>query len=79
MCVTFLMWHSSHMSNLPHRTDDLVTTAEAAEISGKSVSTVNRWADCGRLPVAAKAPGVRGARFFHKSDVEQLTRVTNAA
>lgn len=48
---------------------DLIPTAEAAEIVGVSVTTVNRWADSGRLRTAAQAPGPRGARLFARPDV----------
>ncbi|MCW2754639.1 MAG: hypothetical protein JWQ32_2050 [Marmoricola sp.] len=55
------------MSNL-----EIITTAEAAEILRVSVKTVHRWAGEGRLAVVTKAPGLRGARFFLRSQVEQL-------
>jgi predicted site-specific integrase-resolvase len=62
------------MRNAAHEGDDteLVSTAEAATLLGKSTATINRWADSGALPVAFKAPGVRGARFFARADVENL-------
>jgi predicted site-specific integrase-resolvase len=64
------------MRNAAHEGDDteLVSTAEAATLLGKSTATINRWADSGALPVAFKAPGVRGARFFARADVENLSR-----
>lgn len=55
------------MSNL-----ELIGAAEVARIFGVSVKTVHRWADAGILPVAAKAPGLRGARLFRAADVEAL-------
>ena len=57
--------------------DELVSTNEASEILGKSIATVNRMASDGRLPVAVKASGVTGARFFRRADVEAL--LTEAA
>ncbi len=51
---------------------DLLTTAEAAELTGWSVPTINRWADDGTLPTAHKLPGIRGARLFLRADVDQL-------
>lgn len=61
---------------------DLVSTAEAAEILGKSIATVNRLAAAGKLPEAAKVDGPRGARFYLRADVETLlspTEPTEAA
>lgn len=52
--------------------DDLIPTQEAAEVRGVSVGTVNRWVREGRLTPAAKAPGIRGAHLFHRSDVEAV-------
>ena len=68
------MWCSSSMSNVTHAGDDdeLLSTAEAAALLGKSTATINRWADSGALPVAVKAPGLRGARFFTRASVEAM-------
>lgn len=62
------------MSNVAHEDGDLLTTAQVAELTGLSVATVNRRADKGEIPVAAKAPGKRGARLFRREDVEALRR-----
>lgn len=51
---------------------NLVSTAEAAEILGVDVSTVNRWAADGRLPEAMRAPGARRPRIFSRTQVEAL-------
>lgn len=51
---------------------DLVSTQEASDILGKSVATVNRLAANGSLAVAAQVSGIRGARFYRRSDVEAL-------
>lgn len=51
---------------------DLIPTIEAAAIVNVSVPTFNRWVEAGRIAEAAKAPGLRGARFFLRSDVEAL-------
>lgn len=51
---------------------DLVGTAQAAEILGVSVATVNRWALSGRLEPVVEIPGRTGARLFLRSDVEEL-------
>ena len=53
-------------------TPDLIPTATAAEILDVGVATVNRWAESGKLPTAARAPGPRGARLFARPDVEAL-------
>lgn len=50
-------------------TDTLLTTAEVAERIRKSQRTVARWADAGRLPIAALAGDVR---LFRPADVETL-------
>ena len=60
------------MSNLPHDGEAVLTTAEVAEMTGKSVATINRWANAGTLPVAVQTPGLRGARLFRKSDVDKI-------
>ncbi len=51
---------------------DLIPTVDAAAIVKVSVPTFNRWVEAGRITEAAKAPGLRGARFFLRSDVEAL-------
>ena len=62
------------MRNVAHEGGDteLVSTAEAATLLGKSTATINRWADSGALPVAFKAPGTRGARFFTRDAVDAM-------
>lgn len=52
--------------------NDLISTAEAAELLGASVATVTRLAKAGDLTTAVKAPGARGARFFRRREVERL-------
>lgn len=56
---------------------DLVSTAEAADILGVSIASVTRLAaptdgSKPKLPTYYKAPGVRGARTFRRSDVLKL-------
>lgn len=51
---------------------ELVSTKTAAEIAGLSVATINRWVREGRLTPIAEADGIRGARFYRRSDVEAL-------
>lgn len=51
---------------------DLVSTSEAKDIIGCSIATVNRHAAAGRLPIAKQIDGIRGARLYHRADVEAL-------
>ena len=55
-------------------TPDLIGTAEASRIAGRTVATINRWAASGLLPVAVQLPGRTGARLFKRRDVERLAR-----
>lgn len=48
---------------------DLLTAAEVARIYGVHVRTVHRMVAKGDLSPAIKAPGIRGALFFRRSDV----------
>lgn len=57
---------------------DLIPTAEVAEIVGVGVATVNRWAENGTLPTAARAPGPRGARLFARPDVLRIAEERRA-
>lgn len=58
----------------------LITTAELAALRGVSTRTIIRQAERGDLPVAAKAPGIRGAYLFDRAAVEALaTRKSVAA
>lgn len=59
------------MSNVNHESDPLVTTAEAAELLGVGVATINRWAASGELPTAAKGNGLRGPRHYRRSVIEK--------
>ena len=59
---------------------DLMTTAQVAARLGVTVTTVNRWAADGTLPVARKLPGRTGANLYAPADVEALvTRKGSAA
>lgn len=63
------------MSNL----DSLLTAAQVAELRGVQPKTVHRWAESGRLPVATKLPGLRGAYLFRREDVEALAAEESVA
>lgn len=53
--------------------DDLITTAEALEVLGKSsATTISRYVTAGKLTPARKLPGLRGAYLFRRADVERL-------
>lgn len=52
--------------------EDLLKARDAAEILNCDVRTVHRWAETGRLPIAVKVPGYRGALLFRRDDVEEL-------
>jgi len=51
---------------------ELLTTAQAADVIGVSVATVHRMAETGELPVALKADGLRGPKFYRVEDVLPL-------
>jgi len=51
-------------------TDDLIPTKTVAEMFGKTVATINRWAQEGRLKPAIEMEGLTGARLYRRSDVE---------
>lgn len=51
---------------------ETLTTAQAAELLGKSVATVNRMVLLGRLNPAAKLPGKTGAYLYRREDIEAL-------
>lgn len=52
--------------------DELLHTAAVARMAGVDVATVNRWARTGRLRVAIKGPGVKGANLYRRVDVFSL-------
>lgn len=51
--------------------DDLLTTAQAAEILGKHPRTVQRMVASGALVPATTLPGKTGAHLFARSEVER--------
>lgn len=53
-------------------TQELISTAEVAELAGKSVWTVGRWAKSETHPLtpAWKGKGPRGGMLFNRADVE---------
>lgn len=53
--------------------DDQITSRQAAEIAGTTISTINRWVESGKLTPTVVLPGYRGARLFARKDVEELS------
>jgi len=51
---------------------NLLTSAQVADILGKSVRTIHRLAESGDLAPALKVPGKTGAFLFDPADVEAL-------
>lgn len=58
-------------------TPDLIPTAEVARIYGCSVKAVHRLVAAGKITPAFRAPGLRGALLFRRTDV--LTYGANVA
>ncbi len=52
--------------------DEKLTTAEVAQALRVHPSTISRMVDQGRLEVAIKLPGIRGAFLFDPSEVERI-------
>lgn len=51
---------------------ETVTTAQAAELLGKSVATINRMVLLGRITPHLKLPGKTGAYLFDRDQIESL-------
>jgi predicted site-specific integrase-resolvase len=58
---------------------DLISTAEAADILGVNIATVNRWAVAGRIEPTFTGPGKTGARMFARTEVERVKAEVTAA
>lgn len=65
------------MSNLPP--DDLLTTAEVRDLTGWSVTSINRWAQRGDLPPERKLPGRTGSYIFRRAVVQERLRARESA
>lgn len=58
---------------MPDTDTDLIGSAEAARILGRSSTTIHRLVDTGQLTPAVVAPGGRAGVFlFRRADVEAL-------
>lgn len=55
-----------------NKRDGLLTTRQAAARYGITVSTLNRLAAAGSIPVAVKLPGPTGARLYRLSDLDAI-------
>lgn len=69
------MCKSTRMADLPA----LLTTAEVADLLGRTIATVNRQAASGVLPVAHKLPTRTGANLFRREDIERIAAEQRAA
>lgn len=58
---------------------DLVGSTEAARILGTTERTVQRKANTGAIPIAAKIPGRTGAYLFERADVEAIAHAGTGA
>lgn len=59
--------------------NELLTTQRVSELTGTSVTHINRLALNGDLPVAQKLPGRTGAYLFDHRAVEALKQRASAA
>lgn len=51
---------------------ELLTSAQAGVILGKSARTVQRMVDAGEIAAAQKLPGPNGAYLFSPTEVERV-------
>lgn len=58
---------------------DLCSVVDAAEILGKPVSTVQKWARSGRIPVVGKLSGRQGAYILDRTEMNYLAAQRNKA
>ena len=54
------------------QTTELLTSAQAGVILGKSARTVQRMVDAGEIAAAQKLPGPNGAYLFAPTEVERV-------
>lgn len=65
------LWQVRRMPKKPSL-PPLVTAFEAGLILNMSARTVQRLAERGKLTVAMKLPGPRGAYLYYREDVERM-------
>lgn len=66
------------MTDMDHATE-LMTTAEAAAFLDLSVPSVHRLAVAGVIQTYFQHPGPRGARIFHRDELERVAAERNIA
>lgn len=59
--------------------DELLTTSQVAELTGWSITSINRWALSGDLVAERKLPGRTGSYLFRRAVVQQTLRSRDAA
>ena len=59
-------------------TAELLTLKQAADRTGKSHRTIQRWVESGRLTHALKLPGDTGAYLFRPEDVDRAAEQVTA-
>ena len=52
----------------------LANSAETCEVLRISRPTLTRWVQSGRIKVAVEGAGIRGPRFFYRSEVARIKR-----
>ena len=50
--------------------EDLLSTVEVVELTGRSRRTIARWVASGRLEPVKQLPGSKGSHLFLRADVE---------
>lgn len=55
---------------------ELCLTSDAAQILGRSTRQITRMVHAGQIKPAFKAPGLRGAYLFRRTEIEQLAKET---
>lgn len=62
-----------------HNEDLFIGAAEASQVLNRNRSTVTRMVERGELNPVSKLPGLRGAFFFNRADIEALLATPVAA
>jgi len=55
-------------------TSDFLTTAQVAVELHRDRSVINKWVKAGKIKPVVEGEGLRGARFFRRSEVERVKR-----
>jgi len=58
--------------------DELLTTAQVAQLCGRHPRTIARWVIEGRITPAHRLPGENGAMLFRAKDVASLATPVDA-